>query len=121
MTVRVPSIKAGLAASTVTPGSTAPLASVTVPAIVAVPTACAAAGNGRSRLTKASSATANRVERIIKSSIEWLGVRTDVRREYGTGASAVLLQCVASARICNILQQMDFPFLVDSCGSGGLT
>ena len=52
MVVRVPSISAGLAASTVTPGSTAPEASRTTPAM---PLAlCASAASGRANQASAS-------------------------------------------------------------------
>src|SRR5689334_8112437 len=58
-TVRVCSISAGLEASTVTPGSNAPLAPVTVPEIV-----CAETERGRSSTT-ASNTACEHSERII--------------------------------------------------------
>src|SRR5882724_11264560 len=57
--LRTFSINAGLLASTVTPGSTAPVASLTVPEIAPVP--CADANDGRHR--NQANATANRSDR----------------------------------------------------------
>jgi hypothetical protein len=54
-------MSAPLEASTVTPGSTLPLASVTVPAIV-----CAAADTGRS-ITSAIHSAKQQVDRVIET------------------------------------------------------
>jgi hypothetical protein len=64
VTERRPSMSAGLAASTLTPGRTAPLESFTVPDMVPVPTACAAAEFGNSRHIAISNAAAKRIERM---------------------------------------------------------
>src|SRR5438132_10734609 len=49
-TVRIFSMRAGLAASTVTPGSTAPVTSFTAPAMLPFATVCARAAIGRSKI-----------------------------------------------------------------------
>src|SRR5436305_11886140 len=68
--VRVFSMRAGLLASTVTPGSTAPELSLTTPAIEA-PWACASAGIKRST-TKTS--TAERTDRDIRPLLELINL-----------------------------------------------
>src|SRR5437667_597128 len=68
-TLRTFSIKAGLAASTVTPGSTAPDVSFTVPAIpLAVPCCADAAPGSRSAHTTRTSPTPTTFVRSITSS-----------------------------------------------------
>src|SRR5229473_6743307 len=75
--VRTLSMSAGLAASTVTPGSTAPEASVTTPEMLAALVPCADAGAGTSS-RHATVQRARHAPRYMKSSFETRSGRIEI-------------------------------------------